>query len=398
MKDSPEVPVLFKNKSECCGCRACINICPVSAICMKEDEYHNVYPCIDESKCIRCGQCKKVCSFQKGKASNTPLSTYAAVNNDRTTAEKSASGGIFAAFAKKIIAGGGTVFGAAFDAAYGVKHIEINKPEEILKLQGSKYTYSSTESTYKEAGVLLKSGKTVLFSGTPCQIAGLYGYLSRDYDNLITVDLICHGVPGERMFKDYLKTLGNIKYFTFRDKSLGWGINGRAYVEKNNKIKKLKLWQSASPYLYYFTQNMIFRENCYECPYACENRPADITIGDFWGIEKAHPDYISKGGFSTGEGISVIISNTDKGDKFIKYCDGLITLKPSEFAKAAAGNAMLREPAKRGKRDEILELYREKGFEGVAARFYKNIGIRKYSSKIKSMLPRKLKAFLKGRR
>lgn len=394
-----EVPVLFDDKSKCCGCRACLNICPVSAISMVEDEYGFEYPVIDEDKCIRCGRCKTVCAFQKGKASNEPLETYAAINKDREITKKSSSGGIFAALADKVLAENGVVFGAAFDSEWNVKHIGINNKKDLVKLQGSKYTYCSTEMTYKEALEALKADKKVLYSGTPCQIAGLYGFLGKDYDKLITVDLICHGVPGGKMFKDYLNTLGDeVKAFTFRDKKLGWGINGRAKVMKGGKIKSLKIWQSASPYLYYFTQNMTFRDNCYVCPYACKNRPADITIGDYWGIEKAHKEYLGKDGFNVPEGISVVIANTEKAVKVLAEYKDRITFKPSDFEKAAAGNAMLREPSKRGNRDAIMELYKKGGFVAVSARFNKNIGVRKYSSQIKAMLPTKLKSFLKGRK
>lgn len=393
-----EIPILFKNKSECCACGACLNACPKQAISMQEDEFGFRYPVINEAECIRCGKCKRVCAYQNSKVENSPLSTYAAVARNSEMAVKSASGGIFASMAKCVIDQGGVAFGAELQGDFSVQHTAIVSEAEIIRLQGSKYTQSSTERTFAEVKDYLNQGRMVLYSGTPCQIDGLKSFLGNNYDNLITVDIICHGVPNNKMFQDYISLLeqqngGHAKNFTFRDKSIGWGINGS--MEINGK--KIKMWQSASSYLFYFMQGWIYRENCYKCKYACNNRPGDLTIGDYWGIEKQHPEYLGKSSWDESKGISVIIANTEAGKKFIEKVDKYIELKTSDFKKAAAGNAQLQRPSEPGQREEILDLYKNGGWKALDERFRKKIGWRYYKSQIKNLIPTGVKRWLKSR-
>ena len=393
-----EVPILFDKKADCCGCGACLNVCPSQAISMKEDEYGFLYPWIDETVCVTCGMCKKVCAFQNHSVRNRPIATFAAVARDHTLAAGSASGGVFAALAHGFLAGDGVVFGAAFQENWSVRHCSVDRAENVCKLQGSKYTQSDTGRTYAEVKELLAAGKNVLYSGTPCQIAGLYGYLGREYDNLLTVDLVCHGVPNNRMLQEYIQSIeskyeGKVTSFTFRDKSIGWGINGSAQIE--GKKRKVKLWKSASSYLYYFSDGSIYRESCYQCKYACAARPADLTIGDYWGIEKAHPEYLKKDGWDERNGISVVVVNTEKGTQYLKLLSSCVALKESAFEKASAGNAQLNHPSDPGKRSEVLHDYLHGGWSALENRFEKRIGLRKYSSQIKSMIPRFIKQKLK---
>lgn len=386
--------VLFDKKEKCCGCWACMNACPQKAISMQEDEYGFLYPQIDVNLCIQCGICRRVCNFQNKTETNTPMQTFAACAKSESILKNSSSGGVFAALAKTSLASGGVVFGAAFEESWKVSHVGIETIETLHKLQGSKYVQSNIGFTYQQVKGLLKKGKLVLYSGTPCQIAGLYGYLGKDDENLLTVDLICHGVPNQRMFQDYLKSFGEVEDFTFRDKSLGWGENGKVIVK--DQKKQQKVWQSASPYLYYFSQGLICRDSCYQCKYTCQHRPADITLGDYWGIEKQHPDYLSKNGFDATKGISVVIANTSKGVKAIQSVAQLMDMKESTFEKAAAGNDQLIRPTvKKPQRQEILELYAQQGWDAVAERFEKIIGFRKYSSEIKAHIPIWCKKILK---
>lgn len=388
-----EIPILFERKQDCCACGACLNICPRKAISMQEDEYGFLYPQIDADSCVRCGKCKSVCAFQNTEITNYPLTAYAAVAKSPKVVECSASGGVFGALAQNVIEDGGMVFGAEMLSDFTVAHTSIDAIGELCRLQGSKYVQSSIDAAYHEAAEKLRSGVSVFFSGTPCQIAGLYGYLGGDRDNLVTADIVCHGVPSNRMFKDYIKSLGNnVREFKFRDKRIGWGINGSAMVDG----KKIKVWQSASSYLFYFTKGWIYRENCYCCKYASENRPADITLGDYWGIEKQHPEYLGAGGWDEQRGISLVIVNTEKGKKFLSDVAGVIQLKESTFDKVSAGNGQLRVPSKKGKRDEIIELYRENGWEALEEWFDRNIGWRKYSSYLKRLIPAGIKRMLKA--
>ena len=388
------IPVLFANKEDCCGCGACLNICPKQAITMKEDEYGFLYPLIDENKCLRCGQCKKVCAFQHREETNEPIACYAAISGNTEQASKSASAGIFAAIAEKVIVDGGVVYGAAFSKNWAVHHVKAETPQDLIALQGSKYAHSNIERTFSETKKDLLEGRQVLFSGTPCQIAGLYEFLGRDYDNLITVDIVCHGVPNVRMLQDYLKTIedkygGRITAFTFRDKSIGWGINGSAVIND----KRIRIWQSSSSYLYYFTRGWLYRENCYKCKYTCEHRPADITLGDYWGIEKQHPELLGKGGWDENRGISCVIVNTDKGKGIINGAN--LQLKNSSFIQIAEGNRQLREPSQPGMRVEIMKFYKSGGWAALDKRFGQRIGVHKYTSQMKALIPTVIKRRLK---
>ena len=400
--NSGNVPNLFKNKIDCCGCGACENVCPKNAISMLEDEDGFLYPRIDDTACIRCKKCTKVCAFQNIDELHTPINAYAAISKNRKQASESASGGIFSAIAERIIKENGIVFGATFTKDYGVEHRYIDELDELLYLQGSKYVHSRIGDSYKKVKIFLEEGKPVLFSGTPCQVAGLYAYLGKEYENLFTIDIICHGVPSEKMFRSYIQYLeekynGILTFFTFRDKKLGWGINGRMTVKtQNKKEKNITLWQSGSSYLFYFIKGWIYRENCYHCKYACKNRPGDITIGDFWGIERQHPDYIGKNGWDESNGISSVIVNTDKGKTLLNKCENVLELKNSTFDDIAIGNAQLNKPCTEpGGRKNLLLLYKLKGWAGLEKYYSDFIGLRKYESLIKSLIPNSMKRWIK---
>lgn len=390
------MPVLFVNKEDCCGCGACLNTCPKQAISMKEDECGFLYPMIDESLCVRCGKCKTVCAFQKKEKSNSPVACYAAISNNTDQASRSASAGIFAAIAEGVIKNDGIIYGAAFSEDWGVHHISVDNLCELTALQGSKYAQSETGRAFFEAKEELKTGRQVLFSGTPCQIDGFKEYLGKEYENLITVDIVCHGVPSMRMLQTYLKTLenkygGKITAFTFRDKSIGWGKNGSTIING----KKIRIWESASSYLFYFGQGSLCRASCYHCPYTCSSRPADMTIGDYWGIEKQHPELLAKRGWDETKGISLILVNTQKGKRFLENSRFLIEVVPSSFRKISAGNEQLNHPSIDKTNGEILREFKNGGWESVENRFRHNRGLKLYQSQIKSILPTKLKRILK---
>lgn len=373
--------VLFDSKDKCCACGACMNVCPKGAISMREDEYGFLFPSIDDEKCVECGACKKVCAYQNGVVTNKPLEAYAAVNVNRDQKMKSASGGIFAAMATAVLNEGGVVFGVTLertDNKFVPHHIGIEKIEDIERLQGSKYVQSSTDYTFKETQKYLKEGKKVLYSGTPCQIAGLLSYLKVDYDNLITVDLICHGVPSAKLFNDFIDSEKNklkaqaITDYCFRDKLKGWGMNGRLdYIDNSGKKRSQYTPARLASYNTLFLDGLIYRENCYSCKYACENRPGDFTIGDFWGIEIEHPELLKKTNYVEKDGISCIIVNTKKGSDTIEILkDSVIEIRNSSFEHVAKKNGQLNTPSHRSeKRDIIMELYKNKGYVGVEERY-----------------------------
>ena len=387
-----EIPVLFQKKEDCCGCGACLNICPKQAIKMQEDKCGFIYPVINEQECIRCGQCKKVCAFQNKRETNTPIECYAAISKDEEQSRRSASAGIFAAIASEVIKNGGIVYGAAFDESWKVHHVSAETLDQLSALQGSKYAHSDIERIYTDVRSQLNRSRNVLFSGTPCQVAGLYGYLGKDYDNLLTIDIVCHGVPSNKMLRDYLDTLekkhgGKVESFTFRDKTIGWGINGSAVING----KRIKIWQSSSSYLYYFTRGLIYRENCYRCPYACEHRPADITLGDFWGIEKQHPELLGKGKWDERKGISLVIVNSQKAMRVVGTAK--IEIRISSFYAMACNNEQLIHPSSISGRGNSIEEYINNGHM-----FFESLPGNKLAlcmSFVKSIMPNKLKRLIK---
>ena len=379
------MPEIFKNKSECTACSACVNICPRGALSFQEDEYGFKYPVINSS-CINCNACVNVHERRKALSLNEPVKAYAAKTNKNI---ESASGGIAALLSRKIVEEGGVVYGAAFGYDFEVSHRRCDSPSSITALAGSKYVQSDLKDTFLNVKKDLAAGKTVLFTGTPCQVEGLYAYLDKKPPRLITLDIVCHGVPSGKMWQDYVETLeksGEISNLTFRDKSLGWGINGSVTYKNGRKVV---LWGSKEPYLHYFLNGSIYRPNCYECRFAGENRPADITLGDYWGIEKEIPKFNIEGG------VSAVIANTKKGQRLIESVLEECEYAVSSFDSISKGNTQLRKPSVNSE-PEILEVYKSEGWPGVEKAFAKVGFFKKNSSFIKSLVPKGIKKRLKG--
>ena len=399
-----EKVILFTDKKDCCACGACENICPTNAIAMKKDEYGFIYPHIDNEICIRCKKCKSVCAYQNIDENNKVEGTYVAVTKN-TDILKSASGGIFASIAVKILREGGVVFGASLEQENGMlvpKHIMVDNEQDLLKLMGSKYVQSFIGTIYRDVKEQLNSGKLVLFSGTPCQVAALKSYLGKEYENLFLIDIICHGVPSASMFQDYLSILTNknekVINFKFREKKYGWSTIGIASIENSKgKLKELTIRGEETSYYSIFLNLISLRENCYSCKYACNRRPGDITIGDYWGIENEHPELLDCNGgpINKNRGVSVIVANTIKGKKFIESYNGL-DLFESEYKKAERINDQLRNPAKVNElREFVLNLYRDEGYAAVEKWFRNKEGKRIFVNKIKRKIPSKMKENIK---
>lgn len=384
---------LYENKINCCGCGACRNVCPQNAIEMQEDVDGFVYPHIDHKKCVACGLCKKVCSFQKEEPDRRPLEGYAAINKDTNRLQESASGGVFAALAEEMLRKQGNVYGAAFeqqDNTIVTKHIRISTLEELERLQGSKYMQSDIGDTYKQVREDLKNGKKVLFSGTPCQVAGLRGFLMNlDCTNLYTVDIVCHGVTNQKMFRDYLereanKYRGKIVDFTFRDKNIGWGYYGKYKLQRGKKIHEICFPSYTSSYYNLFLHSDVNRENCYKCKYTQEYRTSDLTIGDYWGIEKQHPEWVKDQ--SMDKGVSCILANTEKGIQFINDTREKFYMCQSGFKQVSEYNEQLNHPCSRPKeRELLLEQYRKNGYKSVEKYFYTHYDTRSKKQKIKDI-------------
>lgn len=397
--------ILYKDKTECCGCGACMNICPKSAIQMQADEYGFIYPVIQQDLCVQCGSCMTVCGYQNKPKAEEPKKVYAAASKNSGLLRKSASGGAFAVIAEAVLKNEGIVYGAALPMENGIlepKHIRVDSLDKLILLQGSKYVQSEIGDTYSQAKQDLMQEKTVLFSGTPCQIAGLKKYLKKDYNNLITIDIICHGVPSKRMFQDFMKFHGKklggkITEFYFRDKTKGQGKITRCVYQdaRKNRQEKIIVGDLLS-YVNLFSKSFIFRSNCYVCPFASKERVGDLTVGDFWGFHEEYPSYDVKQGLSNGKGISCVLVNTDKGNNVLEQCENRFVLMTSDFEKVAKHNDQLNSPSKYSpKREEILKLYKEKGYEAVDQYFHKTCkkDIVKYT--ISGMVPKGLKRTIK---
>lgn len=397
---------LFDDKKNCCGCGACANICPKQAISMTEDAQGFIYPNVDESKCVECGLCEKACAYQNQMPQNKPINIYAAVNRNQKQLLHSASGGAFSAIASQVLQDGGVVFGATLDFQNGhawPHHKDIISLDQLPLLQGSKYVHSEIGTTYKSARSYLKAGKTVLFSGTPCQVAGLYGYLGKDFENLITVDVICHGVPNAKMFDDYLQHEKNrlhadaICGYSFRDKSKGWGMNGRIDLRmKNQAVRHEYIPARLNSYNTLFLDGVTYRENCYSCKYAGEIRSADLTIGDYWGIEKEHPELLKSDVYNERNGISCILANTEKG---CRVCESLQNLCQTEstFEKVSRKNGQLQHPSlKPDNREQVMKIYEHEGYEAVDAWYHRHYRKQILVHRVYNAIPRNIRIKLKA--
>lgn len=303
---------------KCVGCRSCEQICPKNCIEFKENQEGFLYPNINNDICVQCGLCLKHCPMnEKNNQCNSPLKTYALKNKDQNRIMQSASGGASDIIAQYIISIGGIVFGCAYTDNLKVKHILVDKFQDLYKIQSSKYVQSNIGNCYLQVKELLDNNKIVLFTGTPCQIAGLYSFLGyKEYENLYTIDLICHGVPSPKFLDKYFDYMSKelsepILEYNFRSKdNRGWGTQYLIKTKTKTKTKTKIL--SLDKYGKHFMSGDCYRESCYQCKYANTNRVSDITIGDFWGIQKCYPEFFSE------KGVSSIIVNTQKGENLIK--------------------------------------------------------------------------------
>lgn len=372
--------VLVKDKADCCACGACLEACPKQAISMEMDAYGCNYPQIDAARCVECGKCLQVCGYQRDVQGKEPQLAFAAMGKNEKTVSKSASGGIFATLAKCCAHDGYEVAGAIMECAGNtadVYHILSGADSDIARMQGSKYVQSEAWRCYGDVLRVLKSGKKVLFSGTPCQVMAVK-QLSGDPENLVTIDLICHGVPSLKMLNDYLKVLGryfrgSIDGFSFRDKSLNKEFCARIEIAKREKYYFLRHHDLSFYKL--FLEGTIYRENCYSCPYAKEQRISDLTIGDYWGVEKYHRKAMETGIIPQRKDWSCILVNSQKGREFLEEYKDALFLVPTELEWIIAHNRQLSAPSKMPqKRAHLLERYVKSGYDAVEEMFVKENG------------------------
>ena len=359
---------LFENKSECCGCSACSAVCPKNAITMTADEKGFLYPSVDESKCVECGMCKRVCPVQTDfSAEKYTQKTYALKNADEKERKSSSSGGVFIELAKATLNNGGVVYGAAFTEDLKVRHIRAATAEELERLKTSKYVQSDMNNIYRLVKADLVSGIPVLFTGTGCQVQGLKKFLKKPYANLFCVDLVCHGVPSQKVFDDYLSGMEK-KY-----KSKAVSVRFRSKTAKNHKESMLihfengKVYNSINPldsYNYFFSNDFMLRDSCHECVFSSKKRAGDITIGDFWGIKKVCPEFFDN------KGVSLLITNTPKGEQLFSEVKSSFIVKQTPFEKSAIQRALNRPFAKPEKSEVFWDTYLSKGYDACVKKFH----------------------------
>lgn len=344
----------------CSGCSACCQICPKRCIAMKCDDEGFWKPYVDAGLCIDCKSCEKVCPVLNPYPSKEPLDVYAARVEDDSQLAGSTSGAIFPHLAREIIQEGGVVFGARFDPDWRVLVDCTGTLEGLEAFRGSKYVQAWAGESYIKARSFLRQGRKVLFSGTPCQIAGLKRFLGKDDYNLFTVSLLCHGVPSQRLWLRYLeeekarqvrklrksgKDIPGLElaHVTFRDKRGGWKVSNLSFDLVHNGEVAHTYISADSLYIKAFLKNLSLRESCYACPFKEGRDWADITIGDYWGIEELHPELYDN------KGISLVQVKSEQGRRLLKL-DGLSYLKTS-YEEVRDTNTVRQPPSRPSKRD-----------------------------------------------
>lgn len=323
-------------KSQCCGCTACEKVCPVQCISMQPDEEGFLYPVIQEDTCIHCKKCETVCPIMGFQPPAGKTRTYVGYTTREEIRKESSSGGIFTLAAESVLKQGGVVYGAAFDETFAVRHICVESEGALSCLRGSKYVQSSLDDCFLEVKKHLEDGRLVLFSGTACQIAGLKKYLGRNAEKLLTIDVLCHGVPSPKIWKQHLEELqkqygAKIASIRLRDKELGWKRFSTRIRFENEQEYAVPFHND--PYMNLFLGNVDLRPSCYECRFKDFPRVSDMTIGDCWGVEKKMPE------MDDDKGTSVMMIHTPRGEELFRTIREQLAVKDGELDRVLSPRA-----------------------------------------------------------
>lgn len=359
--------IRISEKEKCVGCHACYNICPTHSISMQIDVDGFWYPVVDIEKCIHCGRCEKVCPVLKqAKRNEEQLQIYGACSVDEDIRFQSSSGGVFSVLALHVLNKGGIVYGASFNSNFQVQHIGISSVTELDKLRGSKYVQSQIGDIYRDVKQQLRNGKMVLFTGTPCQVDGLNNFLGRTYDNLITQDIVCHGVPSPMVWEKYLRFQEKISHskpihISFRDKAHGWKKYAVTIDYENGKRASCICWQDLM--MRAFLKDICLRPSCYACPSKGVHRSSDITLADFWNIDHVIPK------MDDDKGVSLVLCHTLKGERLFSEVKDKLNYHEMDIT-AIAGNIPMCRPAKKpSKYDSFMAEIKTKPFDIIVNKY-----------------------------
>lgn len=389
--------MLTVDYEKCTGCGACVQRCPKRCISWTQREFGFRYPQIDKDTCVNCGQCEKVCPIDKALEVSAEQKAYAAVHKDDEVLAKSTSGGAFTAIADAVFAQGGIVYGAAMLDGMQVKHIRTSGNDDFEGLRSSKYLQSDTGTTYQMVEQDLKQGKTVLYSGTPCQIDGLKNFLGKDCENLYTVDVVCHGVGSQAYFDKYMdyarERYGKIKALRFRSKEYaGWSCGGVVVVDSSDCLKKIPYRDFDNYYYSYFLSGDIYRKSCYSCKYANTNRVGDFTLGDYWGVEALNLP------LQTENGCSLLLVNNRHAMQLLDEIESLDRVETT-VEQAAHCNKQLNAPSKlMDSRQNRIGEYESMSGQQIQKVYLKNHRKTVVKGQLKALMPYKLKLLIRSAR
>lgn len=350
------------NQKSCTGCTACASICKNNCISMIADEYGFCYPQIDESACISCNLCQSICPVLNPiNISEQKAAAYAVYSKDNLLRADSSSGGIFSELAQEIIRQNGAVYGAAYNDQFEVYHCCVETVEDLAKLRGAKYSQSVLGNVFSEIQLRLQQGQMVLFSGTPCQAAGLKAFLQRDYENLLCVDFVCHGVPSPMAWNKYVQSRavmdneGELPHrINLRSKETGWSRYQYSNVFEYAEGKKYSSKSGDNLFMKLFVGDYINRHSCSDCQFKGYDRVSDVTIGDFWGIWDIAPE------MDDDKGTSVVMIHSDKGRALFSQIEDRVAVKSVTLEEASRQNpSMLKPSPEKANRIEVLEMIRE---------------------------------------
>ena len=355
--------------NSCFGCTACASVCRAGAITMCRDAEGFEYPSVDASRCVGCGRCDDICPSVHAPSMKHPADAqrvYAARCRDGRELRLSASGGVFGVLARHVLARDGVVYGVAYSSAMEARHVAAEDASSLSSLHDSKYVQSHLGSTFRDVQRQLHDGRDVLFSGTPCQVAGLRRFLRQSYTNLLTCDILCHSVASPRIFSDYVRfverhTRGRMVNLSLRDKSRGWGSGATRIDYADGTSLYDSYW--ASIWAVAYPLHLITRPSCHACPFCSGQRVGDISIGDFWGVERALPQSYC------ADGVSLVLVNTEHGRQLWGDVQADMFVDASTLDDAMQP-VLMRHSSPDVRRDEFWHDYQRGGFDAVVRKYW----------------------------